>query len=428
MVFVNEKSGTSETSESRTSLALAPRSSLSILHSSLPHPLSQAPPRASGASASSSWARMRSSCTAWPTTRALLTTASRPTRYPTLETTITEVRRRRGFWLEKRRWRLLGLCREMKGRLGNTRRMCMHGRTCTHRTYLHPREPPLSHPYHCLSLSPPGGPDAEKHMNDPEAIAKLQAATSENSREVFKQFSALNTKLSQQVHLRGLLKFKSTAQSIPLEQVGEKGVGEGKRGGGMGGGLFSAACRFRMPVEGMQTPASTHAVSARSPFSEPPLQPTSSSPSFSRPSHTPSLPSFLSPLLPPFSSPSSQVEPAAKIVKRFVTGAMSYGSISLEAHTSLALAMNTMGGKSNSGEGGENPRRMETTPDGKKNPFRWARWECVCVRECVCVCVHSPFDFELLPSSSLLFLPPVFPSSHPSLSPLPLTPPSPSSS
>jgi glutamate synthase domain-containing protein 2 len=41
---------------------------------------------------------------------------------------------------------------------------------------------------------------------------------------------------------------------------------------------------------------------------------------------------------------------------------MSYGSISLEAHTTLALAMNTMGGKSNSGEGGENPRRLEPLP------------------------------------------------------------------
>jgi glutamate synthase domain-containing protein 2 len=46
-----------------------------------------------------------------------------------------------------------------------------------------------------------------------------------------------------------------------------------------------------------------------------------------------------------------QVEPAASIVKRFVTGAMSYGSISLETHTTLALAMNLIGGKSNSGEG-----------------------------------------------------------------------------
>ena len=48
--------------------------------------------------------------------------------------------------------------------------------------------------------------------------------------------------------------------------------------------------------------------------------------------------------------PVSQVEPAAEIVKRFCTGAMSYGSISLEAHTTLAVAMNTIGGKSNTGE------------------------------------------------------------------------------
>ena len=49
----------------------------------------------------------------------------------------------------------------------------------------------------------------------------------------------------------------------------------------------------------------------------------------------------------------SEVEPAANIVKRFATGAMSFGSISLEAHTTLAMAMNRLGGKSNTGEGGE---------------------------------------------------------------------------
>ena len=52
-----------------------------------------------------------------------------------------------------------------------------------------------------------------------------------------------------------------------------------------------------------------------------------------------------------------EVEPAASIVKRFATGAMSFGSISLEAHTTLAMAMNRLGGKSNTGEGGENPDR-----------------------------------------------------------------------
>jgi glutamate synthase (NADPH/NADH) len=53
----------------------------------------------------------------------------------------------------------------------------------------------------------------------------------------------------------------------------------------------------------------------------------------------------------------SEVEPAKEIVKRFATGAMSFGSISLEAHTTLAMAMNRIGGKSNTGEGGENPDR-----------------------------------------------------------------------
>ncbi|KAM5557650.1 glutamate synthase [NADH], amyloplastic [Rosa sericea] len=67
-----------------------------------------------------------------------------------------------------------------------------------------------------------------------------------------------------------------------------------------------------------------------------------------------------------------EVEPVSEIVKRFCTGAMSYGSISLEAHTTLAIAMNRMGGKSNTGEGGEQPSRMEPLPDGSRNPKRSA--------------------------------------------------------
>jgi len=57
------------------------------------------------------------------------------------------------------------------------------------------------------------------------------------------------------------------------------------------------------------------------------------------------------------SIPLDQVEPAAEIVKRFATGAMSLGSISTEAHATLAVAMNRIGGKSNTGEGGEDPAR-----------------------------------------------------------------------
>jgi glutamate synthase domain-containing protein 2/glutamate synthase domain-containing protein 1/glutamate synthase domain-containing protein 3 len=64
--------------------------------------------------------------------------------------------------------------------------------------------------------------------------------------------------------------------------------------------------------------------------------------------------------------PLSEVEPAKDIVKRFVTGAMSFGSISREAHENLAIAMNTIGGKSNTGEGGEDPDRYKVDPKSGK--------------------------------------------------------------
>jgi glutamate synthase (NADPH/NADH) large chain len=62
--------------------------------------------------------------------------------------------------------------------------------------------------------------------------------------------------------------------------------------------------------------------------------------------------------------PIDEVEPVSAIVKRFSTGAMSYGSISAEAHETLAIAMNRLGGKSNTGEGGEDPVRFELLPNG----------------------------------------------------------------
>ncbi|KAJ2792931.1 glutamate synthase [NADH], partial [Coemansia helicoidea] len=62
--------------------------------------------------------------------------------------------------------------------------------------------------------------------------------------------------------------------------------------------------------------------------------------------------------------PLEEVEPWTSIVRRFCTGAMSYGSISKEAHTALAVAMNRLGGKSNSGEGGEDPSRSVPKENG----------------------------------------------------------------
>ena len=62
--------------------------------------------------------------------------------------------------------------------------------------------------------------------------------------------------------------------------------------------------------------------------------------------------------------PIEKVEPVEKILTRFATGAMSYGSISQEAHETLAIAMNRLGGKSNTGEGGEDPARYTPDPNG----------------------------------------------------------------
>ena len=62
--------------------------------------------------------------------------------------------------------------------------------------------------------------------------------------------------------------------------------------------------------------------------------------------------------------PLEDVEPASEIVKRFCTGAMSFGSLSAEAHETLAIAMNRIGGKSNTGEGGEDPARFVPLPNG----------------------------------------------------------------
>ncbi|QYG93030.1 glutamate synthase large subunit [Iamia sp. SCSIO 61187] len=72
------------------------------------------------------------------------------------------------------------------------------------------------------------------------------------------------------------------------------------------------------------------------------------------------------------SIPIDEVEPREAIIARFSTGAMSYGSISAEAHETLAIAMNRIGGKSNTGEGGEDAERFTPLPDGSPNPRRSA--------------------------------------------------------
>src|SRR5204862_4095747 len=70
--------------------------------------------------------------------------------------------------------------------------------------------------------------------------------------------------------------------------------------------------------------------------------------------------------------PIDEVEPVEAIVKRFKTGAMSYGSISKEAHEALAIAMNRISGKSNTGEGGEDPARyvLDSSGDSRNSAIK----------------------------------------------------------
>ncbi len=117
----------------------------------------------------------------------------------------------------------------------------------------------------------------ESHVMSPEVVAKLQESSRLNDRKKFREFSDLIDRQEKQLlTLRGLLKFKTLPEPIPLDEV----------------------------------------------------------------------------------------EPASEIVKRFATGAMSYGSISREAHESLAIAMNRLGAKSNTGEGGEDPGRFKVDENG----------------------------------------------------------------
>ena len=69
--------------------------------------------------------------------------------------------------------------------------------------------------------------------------------------------------------------------------------------------------------------------------------------------------------------PLDQVEPVESIIRRFKTGAMSYGSLSQEAHEIIAIAMNRLGGKSNSGEGGEHPdRATDENGDSRRSAIK----------------------------------------------------------
>ncbi len=119
--------------------------------------------------------------------------------------------------------------------------------------------------------------NGERHLLNPLTVSKLQHSVRQQSYATFQEYSKLIDEQNERLYtLRGLMRFKTTARPIPIEEV----------------------------------------------------------------------------------------EPAAEIVKRFATGAMSFGSISKEAHETLAIAMNRIGGRSNTGEGGEDEARFLPLPNG----------------------------------------------------------------
>ncbi|CAK9290108.1 unnamed protein product [Gordionus sp. m RMFG-2023] len=151
----------------------------------------------------------------------------------------------------------------------------------------------------------------EKHSNSPAVVANLQRASKTRDLTAYAAFSEASTEASAKITLRGQLAFD-------FEEM--EGMDAAKIGG-------------IVPLKG-----TVELINGTSPMN----------------GHDNDGPSVI-----PGSIDIDMVEDSACIVKRFCTGAMSLGSISSEAHRTLARAMNTMGGKSNTGEGGEDPSRYE---------------------------------------------------------------------
>jgi glutamate synthase (NADPH/NADH) large chain len=148
--------------------------------------------------------------------------------------------------------------------------------------------------------------EGEPHLFNPETVFKLQHATRSRRYEIFKEYTRLvDVQSARLMTLRGLMRIRGVDEPTDPR------------------GLGAASLPARAPHSG------------RPPQGKP---------------------------RPPI--PIEEVEPAADIVRRFSTGAMSYGSISAEAHETLAIAMNRLGARSNTGEGGEDARRFAPDANG----------------------------------------------------------------
>ncbi len=193
--------------------------------------------------------------------------------------------------------------------------------------------------------------DGEHHMWNPETIALVQHAVRAANGNVmaalggeadalaevrdsdanakYREYAdAINEDAARKATLRGLLRFKD-----PADPAGANGV-DGPPDGGAGA-----------DIDGMEREAAHGDTGPRAAGGGDDTTTTN---------------------IPCEPIPLDQVEPASEIVRRFCTGAMSLGSISREAHETLAIAMNRLGGRSNTGEGGEDPARYQPDPNGDR--------------------------------------------------------------
>ena len=175
--------------------------------------------------------------------------------------------------------------------------------------------------------------EGEPHLFNPETVFKLQHATRSGRYEIFKDYTRLvDDQSARLMTLRGLLRIRGVDDPTDPR------------------GLGAASLPARAPDQGGLHPTGPH------PIGKPAIP--AAAPAAARPGPSPSRAAPRGPI------PIDEVEPVSAIVRRFSTGAMSYGSISAEAHQTLAIAMNRLGGRSNTGEGGEDAERFVPDANG----------------------------------------------------------------
>ena len=182
--------------------------------------------------------------------------------------------------------------------------------------------------------------EGEAHLFNPETVFKLQHATRSRRYEIFKEYTHLvDDQSARLMTLRGLLRIRGVD-----DHTDPRGLGAAS-----------------LPARAPHGPHAPHGPGENS--SQAGLHPTGPHP-VGRPVAAPAA--LVQPPRPEPRGPIpiDEVEPVSEIVRRFSTGAMSYGSISAEAHQTLAIAMNRLGGRSNTGEGGEDPDRFVPDANG----------------------------------------------------------------